>query len=306
MLAPIIIFVYNRVDRVKKLIESLQENEEAKNSMLYIFSDGFKGKKDEAAVNEVRKYVDTLLESKEFSSVSIKQSPENLGLAKSIISGVSEVMEKHNRAIIIEDDNVVAPDFLDYMNRGLEYYHDDPQIWAISGFSREMSFPEDYQHDIFVLQRMSSYAWASWKDRWDKTDWAMNDYPGFLWNHKARRKFDECGEDRSLMMDAQACGKISSWAIRFEYSMVKNNMYSVIPVISRTFCSGNDGSGTHSKKEIHDFDAKLSDGTKRVQFEHVEPDRRIREEFVKPYKQPMYRMFIRNFDKILQYYSRKL
>ena len=120
-----------------------------------------------------------------------------------------------------------------------------------------------------------------------------------------RKKFDECGQDRSLMLDAQMCGKISSWAIRFEYSMVKNQMYSVVPCVSRAVCSGNDGSGTHSKKTVHAFDTEMSDGTHKVTFEHLQQDERIRQEFVKPYKQGWRRKLIRNMDYSLQYYKMK-
>ncbi len=304
MCAPIIIFVYNRVDRVKNLIDSLIKNPEAKDSILYIFSDGAKKSEEEIKVQAVRDYIDTIPEQGKFLKVYLIKSNRNKGLAPSIIDGVTKVMEQHGRAIIIEDDTVVASDFLDYMNRGLNFYKDDPNIWAISGFTRELSFPKDYEHDIYIMQRVSSYTWASWKDRWDKTEWNVLDYPKFLWNRKARKKFDECGADRSLMLDAQMCKKISSWAIRFEYSMVKKQMYSVFPCVSRALCTGNDGSGTHSTKEIHAFDTVMSDGTDKVVFEQLQQDERIRRQFVKPYKQSLKRRLIGNLDYIIQYHIR--
>lgn len=304
MYAPIVIFVYNRADRAQNLINSLIVNPESKASDLYIFSDGPKNDNARDKVEEVRTYIDTLSNSEHFKSVHITKSEQNKGLATSIIDGVTYVMEKHGKAIIVEDDNIVAPDFLDYMNRGLEYYQNDPKIWAISGFSREMEFPVDYQHDIFVMQRISSYTWASWKDRWEKTEWNIEKYyPQFLGDRKERKQFDRCGKDRSLMMDAQVCGSVNSWAIRFEYSMYKNDMYSVIPCISRAYCTGNDGSGTHSDKEIHSFDAVLSDGSQKVKFEQLEQDERIRKEYITAYKLSVKRKFIGNFDYKLKYYK---
>lgn len=306
MLAPIVVFVYNRVDRVKKLIDSLILNPEAVSSELYVFSDGSKNKEGEEKVQSVREYIDTIPQKGYFAKVTIIKSSKNKGLAPSIIEGVSMVMKQYGKAIIIEDDNVVAPDFLDYMNRGLEFYKDNPKIWAISGFSRSMQFPQNYNHDIYIMQRISSYTWASWEERWNRTEWDVQDYPEFLWNRKKRKEFDACGADRSLMLDAQVCGKISSWAIRFEYSMVKNQMYSVLPCVSKAECSGNDGSGTHSTKENHSFDTVMSDGNQRVVFEHLQQNEDIRKEYVKPYRRSVKRKLIGNLDYIIRYYIRKL
>lgn len=303
--APIVIFVYNRFNHVRKLIESLERNPEAINSKLYIFSDGPKNFEVESQVKKVREYIESVPKRHIFKDVKIIKSDKNKGLATSIIEGVSYVMNIHGCAIVIEDDNIVAPDFLDYMNRALEFYRNDSRIWAISGFSRNISFPINYKHDIYIMQRISSYAWASWENRWNKTEWDIKEYPEFLWDRKRRMQFDQCGEDRSLMLDSQVCGNISSWAIRFEYSMFKNDMYSVLPCVSRSMCTGNDGSGTHSRKETHVYDTILSNGEYKAIFEHLEQDERIRQEFIKPYKKNFKRKLLKNIDYVLQYYTRR-
>lgn len=304
--APVVVFVYNRADRVQRLINSLVDNPECKHTDLFIFSDGYKNETGRAKVENVRSYINTIGERGLFRSVTVTEASYNKGLANSIIDGVSEVMNKYDEAIIIEDDNTVSPDYLDYMNRALEFYKDDQRIWAISGFSRRMEFPSDYYHDIFMLQRISSYTWASWADRWNKTRWDIRmEYPAFFFDKARRRKFAECGDDRPLMLDAQICNKVNSWAIRFEYSMVQNEMYSILPCVSRAVCNGNDGSGTHSTKENHQFDTDLSDGEKKAVFERIEPDERILREFVKPYMNNWRRRIFGNIDFIFLYYLKK-
>lgn len=307
MYAPIIVFVYNRPDRAKNLILSLSKNPEAINSELYIFSDGAKNEKSVKPVNEVRAFINTIEQNKWFKSVTITESKINKGLAVSIIDGVNAVMKKHGRAIIVEDDNIVATDFLDYMNRGLEFYKNDDSIWAISGFSRKMQFPNGYNKDVFLMQRVSSYTWASWSDRWNKVDWSLKGvYPKFLFDRKIRRRFAECGADRPLMLDAQVTGKINSWAIRFEYYMMKNNMYSIMPVVSRANCTGNDGSGTHGQKSTNLFTAELSDGKKFAKFETVEQLEEIRKEYIKPYRLSWKRKLTGNLEYIFRYFWRKI
>jgi len=307
VLAPIVVFVYNRPDRAKSVIESIAKNPEAKDSELFVFSDGPKNEKQVVNVEKVREYIDAIEDKKRFKSVHISKATKNKGLASSIIDGVDKVIRKYGKVIVVEDDNIVALDFLDYMNRGLEFYEKNPNIWAISGFSRKMTLPEDYHHDVFLMQRVSSYTWACWLDRWTMVDWSLKGvYPGFLFNHRERKRFDKYGADRSLMLDAQVTGKINSWAIRFEYYMMKNNMYSIMPAISRAKCTGNDGSGTHGKREIHSFDAELSDGSRTVAFENVETNEMIRKEYIKPYHLSILRTLSGNSEYIARYYWGRL
>ena len=268
---------------------------------MFIFSDGAKNEKAALKVAEVRKYLETLETEHAFRSLTVVKAEKNKGLARSIIDGVTKVMNTYGRAIIVEDDTVVAKDFLDYMNRGLEYYKDDAKIWAIGGYTRPLQTAQANPYDIYLTQRISSYTWASWKDRWDKVDWEMKQYPKFFHDIKARKKFALWGDDRPYMMDAQACGKISSWAIRFEYSMVANDMYVVLPAHSRAICNGNDGSGTHSKKANYDFDTVLYAGDKPAEFANVEVNEAIRKEFIRPFKKNWKRRIVHNWDFIYKY-----
>ena len=305
MLAPIIIFVYNRADYAKNVIVSLATNKEAKDSDVFIFSDGPKNENAAPKVAAVREYLDSLEKEHPFQKLTIVKAEQNKGLAKSIIEGVTHVMDKYGKAIIVEDDTVLAADFLDYMNRGLEFYKDNPKIWAVGAYTRPLKSVEAQPYDVYLTQRVSSYTWGCWKDRWDKVDWEMKYYPNFLYNIKKRKKFALWGADRPCMMDAQACGKISSWAIRFEYSMMENDMYCILPQYSRAICNGNDGSGTHSSEAIHEFDTVLYEGDKPVEFADVEIREDIRKEFIKPFRRTLKRKLIHNWDFILSYYKKK-
>lgn len=112
-LAPITLFVYNRPDHTNKTIEALKKNKFAKESELFIFSDGPKKQEDASKVKEVRKYLKTI---DGFNDVFIKESEKNKGLANSIISGVTEVINKYRKVIVLEDDLITSPVFLEYMN----------------------------------------------------------------------------------------------------------------------------------------------------------------------------------------------
>ena len=100
-LSPIALFVYKRLRHTRQTIESLLKNAEANESILYIFSDAPKSEKDEYAVQEVRSYISSV---KGFREIHIIQRQENFGLAKSIITGVTEILNSHETIIVVEDD----------------------------------------------------------------------------------------------------------------------------------------------------------------------------------------------------------
>lgn len=279
MLAPVIIFVYARLEHTKKTIESLAKNYLADEIEVYIYSDAPKNEKVIEKVKLVREDIGSLPERDLFKSVKIIKAESNKGLANSIILGVSEIIERYGKVIVVEDDLVSSPDFLQYMNAALDYYEKDDKIWSISGYTFNIDIPRDYNgNDVYLSYRGCSWGWASWKDRWEKVDWDVSDYNHFKTNKKLRKKFNRGGRDRANMLDLQMQGKIDSWSIRWGYAQSKLDMLTVYPIVSRIRNIGLDGTGTHSGITLK-FDVILNDGNNRCEFETVELDNRIVKSF---------------------------
>jgi hypothetical protein len=133
--APIILFVYNRLDNLTTTVQSLQRDPLAAESELFIFSDHPREEKDAAAVAGVRRYIRTITG---FRGVCISEAPQNMGLARSVISGVSEVINRYGAAIVLEDDLVCSTNFLSFMNQALEYYRNDTRIFSVGGYTKPM------------------------------------------------------------------------------------------------------------------------------------------------------------------------
>ena len=131
-LAPIVLFVYNRLEHTKKTVEALQKNNLSKESILYIYSDGYKSPTDKEKVLEVRKYIQTI---SGFKHIYIKEQNKNKGLANSIIEGITFVVNKHDKVIVLEDDIVTSPFFLDFLNSALTFYEYYDKVWHISGWN---------------------------------------------------------------------------------------------------------------------------------------------------------------------------
>lgn len=302
-LAPIIIFAYNRVDHLKRTIECLLENEEAGESVCYIFSDGPKNKQAEPKINEVREYIRSI-QHNSFKKVVCVEAQENKGLAKSIIDGVSSILDSYEKAIVVEDDVLTSRCFLKFMNEALDYYQNNNKVWSIGGYTVPLDLPSGYPHEVIATQRCSSYCWGTWKDRWAKIDWDIIDYKQFRFNPLQRRKFNRFGNDRALMLDDQKNGRVNSWAIRFDYNMWKNGMINILPAHSLANNIGHDGSGTHSTvKNDHDIFLVKELSDKMPELENVNFNEKITTEYVRFFDMPFRCRFKRFWGNV--FYSLK-
>lgn len=284
MNAPVVLFVYSRYDHTKEVLYALSKNDEARNSDLYIFSDAAK---NDAAIEKVRHVRDLIHDPiwKDcFQNVYIIERDRNFGLAKSIITGVSDILKKYKKVIVIEDDSVSMPGFLTYMNQALEFYKKNNKIWSIGGYSflRQSDFPSTYSDEVYVIQRTCSYAWATWIDRWEMVDWTVEDYNKFKWDFINRYKFNRVGNNHAVMLDAQMKGRIDSWAIRFCYSMFKNNMLTIYPRWSYIRNIGEDGTGVHFNKKRNNVEIPLDIAHKKeINLTDVSEDKLITKAFAK-------------------------
>lgn len=260
MRAPVVVFVYKRLQHTKKTIESLMKNTLASETDVYIYSDGYKGDEDYDDVIKVRNYIRLLKEMHPFKKLEIIESPKNQGLANSVIKGATEVINRYGKIISVEDDLLLSPYFLKYMNEALDIYQNEPEVWSIGSHSAKLPFMDSYDYDVFFCHRASSWGWGTWLDRWKKVDWNVSDYNRFKLNLRERKKFNLGGDDMASLLDRQMCGLKDSWAIRWCYAQYKEGTYCVRPVEPVVINIGQDGSGTHCTKNMYS-DAVMSKKT---------------------------------------------
>jgi hypothetical protein len=191
-LAPICLFVYKRLSETRQTVESLQKNFLAGESGLFIFSDGYKNENDIDKINQVREYIKTI---SGFKKITLFESPINKGLANSIIAGVTQIIEQYGKVIVLEDDLIATTNFLDFMNQALNYYAQQGKIFSIACFSHKIKYPPDYNYNVFLQGRPTSWGWATWLNRWNTIDWKINNWNTFKKNRKQIRAFNENGRD---------------------------------------------------------------------------------------------------------------
>ncbi len=295
-IAPIVLFVYNRPWHLKQTLSSLKQNELAQNSMLYIFSDGPKSASDRKSVDEVRKIIKTVAG---FKTVNIILRDKNLGLANSVISGVSEIIKKYERVIVVEDDMIFSESFLEYMNKILFFYQNDMKVFSVSGYNFPISIPSSYKNEIYFSPRTSSWGWATWQNRWDKADWNITDFNNFIIDRDAVRTFNHGGDDLTLMLKKQVEGKIDSWAVRWCYAHYKNQAYCAYPIKSLVMNIGTDRTGTHFNK-TKKYNVKLSEYTILQNLpESVFIDDQILKSFQNFFKKSILQKFYNNLKRVI-------
>lgn len=249
--APIVLFVYKRAGHTRGTLESLAKCIDAKNTTLYIFSDGSKNQdinsEEYRQISEVRSLIHEPLWKEAFANVVIKESDVNKGLANSIIGGVTSVINEYGNVITLEDDLVVAPNFIVYMNEMLRAFRDDSRVFAIAGWSYPLPDVARHDRDVWLYYRACSWGWATWKNRWDKVIWDSDEagYARKLSDKEWCKKFSRGGNDLPGMLQRQLDGKIDSWAIRWNAAASEMDMMTVYPKVPVILNNGRDGSGTN-------------------------------------------------------------
>jgi len=266
MLSPIALFVYNRPWHTRQTVESLKRNELASASELIIFSDAAKSEKNDYGVAKTREYIRSI---KGFKSVEIVERKVNYGLARSIISGVADVVNKFGRIIVLEDDLITSAHFLRFMNDGLDIFENDERVISIHGYSYPVG---EGLPDYYFLKGADCWSWATWKRGWDLFEPDGVKLLNELKNKNLTYRFDFNGAyPYTRMLEDQTKGINNSWAVRWYASAFISDKLTLYPGKSFVDNIGRDGSGVNYETGKKDHIAKsvISSGYKKISLENI-------------------------------------
>lgn len=242
--APIALFVYNRPEHTRRTLKFLQQNQLAAESRLFIFSDGPKNAAAEKAVAAVRELI---RETEWFKSVEIVERNENWGLARSIIAGVSQLVEEYGRVIVFEDDLITSPYTLRYFNEALDQYQDQEKVMHIGAYMYPLPFETaDQLPETFFYRAASSWGWATWARAWKHFNPDVNDLMKQFDAEKKHQFAIEGTMNFWKQMKELKWGRNNSWAIRWYASIFLRGGLTLNPSHSLVNNIGHDGSGVHS------------------------------------------------------------
>lgn len=242
MLAPILIFTYNRPLHTRRMLEALENADLAQESDVFIYSDGAKNAN---AIDEVNKVRSIIAEPWNFKNITIIERERNIGLAENIISGVSQVVKKYGKVIVLEDDLKISKVGLRYFNDALNFYQYNDKVMEISGFMYPIKDANKLP-ETFFFRVANSWGWATWDRAWKKFNPNIDELIADFDNDKIKRFSIDHTENFWKQVQEFKAGKINSWAIRWYLTLFNHDGLALYPRESMIQNMGTDGSGTHS------------------------------------------------------------
>jgi hypothetical protein len=237
-LAPIVLFVYDRPWHTRECLESLSKNELAEPSSLFIYADGPNANATEEQLQKINEVRQVIKQKKWCGTVEIIERQENRGLAKSITAGVTEIINRFGKVIVLEDDLVLSEGFLKYMNAALDIFKEEEKVMHISGYVYPVrqKLPE-----TFFYQQTTCWGWGTWKRAWQKFS---NDRP-LLAGKVKDIGIDEFNLDNSYGFYELLKSPSDGWAVCWYATVFINHGLALHPGKTLVKNIGNDGTGTH-------------------------------------------------------------
>ncbi len=300
MLAPIALFVYNRPWHTRQTVEALLKNELASDSELFIFADGPRIDANAEQIQNIKIVRDYIHGIVGFKTIKIIESSKNKGLANSIIEGVTEIVNKYGKIIVLEDDIVTNSFFLTFMNKTLDIYKEEDSVMQVSAFMypiRHNNLP-----DTFFYQAASCWGWATWKRAW------RNYYnnPIFLYNEIKKRGLQRILNINNIhnyeeQLVANINGTLNTWFIRWNASIIIANGLTLYPKYTLVENIGFDGTGEHCNSLIS-LNSKYNATHIKIKKQKIKPSKRAIKKIQKYNKQS----FLEKIIGFLLYYIRKI
>jgi hypothetical protein len=245
MKTPLALFAYNRPDHLRRTLEALIRCARLDECDVYIYCDAPRHDDQRAKVEAARRIA---REYEKILRATLVERETNVGLAHSIAGETTNLCERYGRAIILEDDLIVSPNFINFMLNALDRYESDERVCQIAGYL----FPISYQpkQDAFFMPLTTSWGWATWQRAWQAFEWHPAGVAELLNDDSLRAKFDlDNSFPYSKMLRARLKGENDSWAILWWYIVFKRGGLVLYPKRSLVWNAGVDGSGTHGEKK---------------------------------------------------------
>jgi glycosyltransferase involved in cell wall biosynthesis len=241
--APILIPTLNRYNHLKRCVESLAKCTHADKTDLYIALDYPLKEEHWEGYRQIREYASSI---EGFNNVIIIKRNENFGPYQNEIDATQLISEKYDRIIVTEDDNEFAPGFLDYINKGLDRYEDDPKIIAICGDGGIFKPPISYQANYLIRKGFSAWGYGTWFHKKYKTIYTPEELKSFLKKRDLRRWLKFYYKNHYYTVLTYIMNNKAIWGDgAIAVDMIVKDTFCVYPTKSLVRNYGHDGSGVH-------------------------------------------------------------
>ncbi|MCI8596985.1 MAG: hypothetical protein HFJ10_00845 [Lachnospiraceae bacterium] len=234
----IALFIYDRPQCTKKVLESLKRNCIRE---LYVFQDGIGDKTNKTGWEQNV----NLIENINWCEVHYKKNEQKASsLDKQIITGINRVFEQKEEIIVIEDDCIISNDTIAFFEKCFEIYRYNKRIISIDAYLEPIEVPEEYEMSVIASGAPSSWGWGTWKDRWlgFQKDFAIIKHIGDAM--KYNKMFDTCGYPiKKILTDYSL---LSTWDFWWSLYVLLKEGISIRPIYNKVYNIGFANPGTHT------------------------------------------------------------
>lgn len=274
--APVMIITCNRYEHLNRCIESLKRNSYAKDTELYISVDY---PWEDQYIDDWKKVCELLKNPIEgFKEVTIYYHEQNLGFYQNKTFLYNKVYESHDRVIFTEDDNEFSPNFIEYIDKGLMLYENDPNVYAVCGYGYDYKY-NTYENNVLALTNCCVWGCGFWREK----EKALNEQLRLsIWEKKARNLFAMCRLYRNrkrlfsrmlgTLLTEDQDEIIEKRDINRAIVMSLNGWYTVNPVLSKVRNWGWDGSGQNIpgiKEKQAEYENQVIDESDHFEYQSV-------------------------------------
>lgn len=282
--APVLIPTLCRHEHFKRCVESLSLCIHADKTDLYI---AFDYPLKDAHWDGYRKIEKYIPEINGFKSVTIIKRDVNYGAVKNFFDPIAEIFKKYDRLIVSEDDNVFAPSFLKFVNKGLIIYENRPDIFSVSGYNYPFTIPSFYRHDAYLITAFTAWGVGLWRDKWNQVDWSWDNFNVML---SKKENYKNLKRNYQIylpqLFKVRDSGVITADGVLF-LNLLDKNMYSLLPVKTMVRNTGHDGSGEHCGYSTTYINQKVYEGLEDIRLPpDLQPDKKLLDLFLKHIQLP--------------------
>ena len=280
-LAPVLIGTCNRINHFKALVESLQSCYWAKETELYIAIDSPYADEVREVNHQIKSYSKAITG---FAKVHIIDRPYNYGITENFNQAMDAIFQQYATLILLEDDNIVAKNFLVFMNKALRTFEHDPKCFAICGYNfTSEPIEEPHLTDIYTAPYQSGWGVGYWKVKYSHPDQNATERPDafFLNLFNLIKSHYYSPHLFPMYVGSYLSGKVFG-DTQISLHVLKRHLYCIYPRLTKVINKGNDGSGVHcgsgcdryhsdfsstDQKEFHLFI------NKKINYQHAELNR---------------------------------
>lgn len=237
----IILFIYDRPQCTRRVLESLKKN---LIDELYVFQDGIGENTNEKGWEQNIDIINKI----DWCNVHYERNVQKQKcLDDQIVFGVNKVFEEKDEIIVIEDDCIISDDCIRFMKKCFDIYRNNNKIIDIGAYLEPINVPEYYSKSVIAAGIPSGQVWGTWKNRWEefKKDFSLIKRIGD--SMKNNKIFDSCGYPvKKVLTD---CWILGTWDLWWSIFVLISKGISIRPKFNKVYNIGFENPGTHTSGE---------------------------------------------------------